>query len=375
MHRPLALLVALLWTGAAYAHKPSDSYLTLRADGPRLDARWDIALRDLDQAIGLDPDHDGAITWGEVRRRHDAIATYALARLAVSADGRACTGARVEHLVEHHSDGAYAVLHFGLVCPRAPHTLGVHYQLFFDLDPSHRGLVTLQRGAATHTAVFAPDRPRQSFDSSTVHPWRNVPGFWRAGVWHIWAGLDHILFLVTLLLTAVLQRDAHTWRGVAHFRPALRQTVKVVSAFTLAHSLTLIVAATGLAHLPSRWVESAIAASVVAAALDNAYPICGTDRRWLVAFGFGLLHGFGFASALRDPGLTGAALLAALLGFNLGVEAGQLAIAGILVPAAYVIRGSWLYRRAAVLGGSAVIALIAATWFVERALDVRLISS
>src|SRR5262245_31172039 len=144
----LALVLAcLLASVTAHAHKPSDSYLTLRIEGSEIVGQWDIALRDLDLALGLDADQDGAITWGEVRKRHTDISAYALTRLQLLADGASCPARTGEQLVDHHSDGAYAVLRFTAHCPRAPATLELRYHLLFDLDPQHRGLLQLQRGA------------------------------------------------------------------------------------------------------------------------------------------------------------------------------------------------------------------------------------
>ncbi|MBI1817606.1 MAG: HupE/UreJ family protein [Deltaproteobacteria bacterium] len=372
--KTLIVFVLLMWAVAAHAHKPSDSYLSLDTSQPQIHGQWDIALRDLDYAIGLDSNGDSAITWGEVRTQQSAIAAYTLARLHIEASGVGCVTEVTEHLVDHHSDGTYAVLRFTVNCPRPADALDVRYGLFFDLDPQHRGLLNFTNSGGTRTAVFSPDRPTQRLDLATLSPWRSVLDFWRDGVWHIWTGYDHILFLLTLLMPAVLRRDAGHWHVVPQFRPALIETLKIVTAFTLAHSITLSLAALGTVHLPSRLVESGIAASVVCAALNNTYPVFHQSR-WLVGFGFGLLHGFGFASVLADPGLPTGSLLLALVGFNTGVEAGQLAIVGSFLPLAYVVRRSWFYQRFTLVVASSLIAVLAAVWFVERALDLRLLSS
>ena len=163
MRRCALVLLLTLWSALAHAHKPSDSYLTLVAQGERVAGQWDIALRDLDFAIGLDADGDGAITWGEVRAKHDDIAAYALARLAIAADGVECP-TRVEGLlIDNHSDGAYAVLRFFAACARAPENLSVTYRLFFDIDQQHKGLLRLEAGGATRAAVFAPGASQQTF--------------------------------------------------------------------------------------------------------------------------------------------------------------------------------------------------------------------
>ncbi|MGH6842163.1 MAG: HupE/UreJ family protein, partial [Methylocella sp.] len=141
-------------------------------------------------------------------------------------------------------------------------------------------------------------------------------------------------------------------------------------AFTVAHSITLSLATLQLVSLPARISESAIAMSVVLAALNNLFPIV-RGRRWVVAFCFGLIHGFGFASVLTDLGLPSGVLALALVGFNLGVEAGQIAIVAIFLPAAYRLRRTWLYRSVVLAGGSSAIVAVAALWFVECAFNLE----
>jgi HupE / UreJ protein len=363
--------LALLLASAASAHKPSDSYLTLSLAERQISGRWDIALRDLEHALGLDRDGDGAITWGEVRAQHAAIAAYALARLELASGGAGCPPRPIENLIERHSDGAYAVLRFVADCPRPIAALDVTYNLLFDLDPLHRGLVRVQAGDVTHSAVLGPHRRYWQLSPGRARPWETLATYVREGVWHIWLGLDHILFLISLLLPAVLRREDGRWQPIARRDAAILDIVRIVSAFTLAHSLTLALAALGVVELPSRLVEGAIAVSVIVAALNNLWPVV-TRRLWLVAFGFGLIHGFGFASVLADLGLPQGALLVALLGFNLGVEIGQLAIVAALMPLAWALRETWLYPRLIVRFGSLLIVAAATAWLLERGFGVAL---
>lgn len=368
-----AMLLILLASPAALAHKPSDSYLSLQVTETAIQGQWDIALRDLDYALGLDDNQDGAITWGELRAQHAEIAAYALARLALSADGEACTTAVLEHLVDDHSDGAYAVLRFSAGCKTEPKVLSAHYRLFFDVDPQHRGLLRLEHAGQTRTAIFSAATPVQRFELAENDRLRQFIDYTAHGVWHIWIGFDHLLFLLSLLLPAVLIRVDGGWTGAARFRDALWEVVKVVSAFTLAHSITLTLAALDVVQLPSRWVESAIAASVIVAALNNLIVMAGASR-WLFAFAFGLIHGFGFASVLADLGLPQNALLLALVAFNLGVEAGQLAIVALFLPLAWGVRNQWIYRRGVLAGGSLLVIATAGIWLVERVFDLKLIT-
>ena len=373
--RFVASVVLVLCADLAQAHKPSDSYLTINASKEGLVGRWDIALRDLDFALGLDADGNGEITWAEVRARHTDIAAYAVAHLKVRADDAPCTLQVGAQLIDGHTDGAYSVLPLAIRCEAgAPRRLSLAYTLFADLDPQHRGLLNLNVSGAVHTAVLGPPAPLQIFDTARVDRWQQFQQFFRDGVWHIWIGLDHILFLLSLLLPAVLVWRGATarWLGVERLRDAVKDVLKIVTSFTVAHSITLSLAALGLVELPSRWVESAIAVSVILAALNNLRPLV-LGRLWMVAFGFGLLHGFGFASALAGLGLPRDALALALVGFNLGVEAGQLAIVLVFLPVAFALRHSSLYRRQVMFGGSLLIALLASIWFIERAFEMKLL--
>ena len=375
LSRVLVLLCGvclLAAAGGASAHKPSDSYLTLNVEGAEVRGQWDIALRDLELALGLDSNQDGAITWGEVRSRRAELSSYALARLSLTADGDACPAEPGQLQIDDHSDGAYAVLHFTARCPRIAEELQATYRLLFDLDPQHRGLLQLRCAAMVRTAIFAPDAATQRFALAEPDRLRQLAQYLSLGAWHIWIGFDHILFLLSLLLPAVLVRQGVGWRSASGFGPAFWDVLKVVTAFTAAHSITLTVAALGVVTPPSRWVESAIAVSVALAALNNIYPLV-SERRWVLAFVFGLVHGFGFASVLADLGLPRGALLTALVAFNLGVELGQLAIVALFLPLAWWLRDSWMYRRLALYAGSAAVAMLAIAWLLERALDVSLL--
>lgn len=373
MTRRRIVLVALaaMWLhGAALAHKPSDSYLTLKVDGDRIDGQWDIALRDLDFALGLDANQDGAITWGEVKAKHAAIAAYALSRLTLGPQSAPCSTTVTGHLIDNHSDGAYEVLRFTAGCAAAPKVLAVDYRLFADIDPQHRGLLKLEAYAATRAAVLGSDAPAQRFTLGELSKWEQFLDYGNEGVWHIWTGFDHILFLLSLLFPAVLVRSRNSgeiWQPAPSFRAAFIDVLKVVTAFTLAHSITLSLAAFDVIRLPSRLTESVIAASIIVGALNNVFPLV-TEARWRIAFAFGLLHGFGFAAVLSDMGLPRGARLLSLVAFNLGVEAGQLAVVLAIMPVAYALRASRLYQRAIMPWGSTAIAGLALVWFVQRAM-------
>jgi hypothetical protein len=372
----LAFALAVLVASPARAHKPSDSYLTLSVTGTRVDVRWDIALRDLDNVLALDRDASGAVTWGELRARSQDVTTLARDRLTIRSGDAVCPLAAGGMLVADHSDGAYAVLGMRADCPEEPRVLDVDYQLFFDVDPLHHGIARIDDGAGTRTAIFTSTDRRQRFERSSLGRAHQLASATKLGVAHIFSGIDHLLFLVALLLPSVLVRRGdrhagHLWVPVGTLRSALMDVLKIVTAFTVAHSITLSLSAVGVLLLPSRFVESGIAASVVLAAVNNVVPILEEDR-WTAAFALGLLHGFGFSATLMDLGLPRQNLVVTLFGFNLGVEFGQMCVVAAFLPLAYLARRTVAYRRVALLGGSVAIAGVATVWFVERAFAIKI---
>lgn len=372
-----AACVLAAWTLPSFAHKPSDSYLTISPvrGEQSLSAQWDIALRDLEHAVGVDQNGDGQITWREVKASRSAIERYALSRLSIEAiargDRERCSITPTALLVDQHVDGHYAVLRLSIECTLVPAELAVHYGLLFDLDPNHRGLLDVVTPAGRQALVLSAEHRTMSVSLTAPDRLAQLRSFLDEGIWHIWKGYDHILFLLTLLLPAVVVYRGAQWQPRASLPDSILDVLKVVTAFTVAHSITLSLAVTGVVHLPSRWVESGIALSVLLGAANNLIPVI-RDRRWMVAFAFGLIHGLGFASVLADLGLQGGTLALALIGFNAGVEVGQLAIVFALVPVAYALRATAFYRRAFMPAGAVAIGAIALYWLAVRATGITL---
>ncbi len=370
--RMLAGFLLLCSAGASQAHKLSDSYLSLHLGdtGAAISGQWDIALRDLDYAIGIDTNRDGEITWGELKGSEQRITSYAFGRLLLESiargDRERCSLRPLQMLVDEHVDGHYAVLRFTAACPFRPAQLALHYSLLFDVDPTHRGLLQIAAGPLSQAAVLPRQAPSVAIDLDSPQRWSQFTEFVTEGVWHIWKGFDHILFLLTLLFPAVILYRNGRWAARDSWKASVLDILKVVTAFTVAHSLTLSLAVLNLIHLPSRLIESTIAATVLLGALNNLVPVV-RERRWLVAFVFGLVHGLGFASVLADLGLGGANLALALLGFNAGVEVGQFAIVMLFLPLAILLRDTVFYQRIFVPVGSGIIGVVAALWLITRA--------
>ncbi len=351
MIRAFIILAVVLASATASAHKPSDAQLKLAARGDTITGTLDIAIRDLDGALVLDADGDGTITWGEITKSAPAITAYVSERLQLGTVGQPCRTTLGRAALVDLSDGAYLSLPIEATCAAEVSALTIDYRLLFDIDAQHHGLVTFD-GTTKIVRDGSPIQIERGEQTSVL-------GFVWEGVWHIWIGFDHILFLLCLVLPAVFpsRKPAESLRGVA------REVFEIVTAFTLAHSITLVISAVGLLTLPSRFVETAIALSVLAAALNNLTR--AIDARWAVAFALGLLHGFGFSSVLIDLGLPSGELVGSLLGFNLGVELGQAAIVLVALPVLYLIRRTLAYQ-AVLWAGSAATALLALSWTFER---------
>jgi hypothetical protein len=360
-------LLMMLAAPFAQAHIASNGFLNLNVEGAQATGAIELAIRDGELAVGLDHDGDGKVTWGELKRSQAALETYLQGHLRLSSGDRPCPLQFGPLQINDRVDGSYLWLPLSADCGSDLKRLAIVYKVLDAEDPSHRGLLTLTAKGAAQTAVLGGVDEAQQFDLDHPSSWTAFSEYLRAGVWHIWSGIDHLLFLLSLLLPAVLLRRGSRWEAVPMAAPALFNIVKVVTAFTLAHSITLSLAAFDVIRLPSRLTESVIAASIIVAALNNVFPKV-TEGRWRIAFAFGLLHGFGFASVLAEMGLPKGARLISLVAFNLGVEAGQLAVVLAIMPLAYLLRASAFYRRGVMPWGSSAIACLALVWFVQRAL-------
>jgi hypothetical protein len=358
--------------GRVDAHTPSETYLALSFSGTNVTGHWDVALRDLQQGLGLDALDARALSPEELSRRQEALALDTIARLEIKADEAALPLRATDYLAVTLNNVEYARLQFaGDGLKAEPAVVGINTRVLFTIDVGMHGVVRVEHRGGTETAVFNANRPAHQFKlREGGGRWRQWGTFVREGVWHIWIGFDHILFLVALLLPAVLRSEGKAWAGIDKFRPAFINVLKIVTAFTIAHSITLSLAALHLVRLPARPVEVVIAASVALAAANNLWPML-RGKGWMIAFGFGLIHGFGFANVLAELGLNSGTLALALVGFNVGVELGQLAIVAVFLPAAFALRSSWFYRTVTFKFGSAVVVVLASAWMVERAFGLQ----
>jgi hydrogenase/urease accessory protein HupE len=349
-----ALLVVFVFCTPARAHDPGMTLATIIVEEHETLIELSVKGIDLERAVGVDLLNPGGLVDPErLVGAAAAIRTHLRTTADIETETAVCPIEVVELVADE--DGILAVLR----APCGTAEAGLLYRsiLLHETNPATIQHVVLLKGDDAVSAALT--RGRNSLEIQAPLPLVEVAARYLAsGAEHIAVGYDHVAFLLALLLWA---------RGIW-------SVVKVVTAFTLSHSITLSLAALDLVSLPSGLIEPLIAASVVAVALEN-FLNRRIERRWRVAFFLGFIHGFGFAGALRDIGLPKDALLVALGFFNVGVEIGQVAIVAILVPLLLVIdrlstRAPAVPARrpALVHGVSAVIIGLGGYWFIERIL-------
>jgi hypothetical protein len=366
-------LAVIAGATTAHAHLASDSYLRIEIGATgALSGQWDIALRDLDVAVGLDADRDGNVTWGELRANAQQVDAYAFGHLTVTKGVAPCRLTPTSLMVDYHAGSAYAVLPFSAECA-GDGQLRLQYRLLFDIDPSHRGLLTIAAGDQVRSEVLTPDHANITIDAAETGPSQQIAQFLRFGFDHILLGYDHLLFVAVLLVTAALRRpDGSDWTPIDGLGRVLFETIRTLSAFTLAHAIVLTPAVLGLVNVPARLVEPAVALTIILAGLDNIRPIL-PRLRWQVAFLFGLIHGLSFASALGPMRLPPLGTAIALGSFNIGVEIGQIALAVLLVPIAFISRYDAIYRRIVTPAASFAAVLLAGAWLLDRVFGLDLL--
>ena len=361
----LALVLALL-PRAALAHTVGLSTGEYTAHGSTLVAKMAFARNEVAQLAPLiDRNRDGHVTASEVSESKALIMDKILRRIRVTQMGVECTPA-LDDAGLTEQDGM--LLSARWACGAADKPFLVELSVLDDLARGHRHVARAVSGEATSDTVLFGDERR--FEVPAAPEGKEAPGsrpenasrpgfgsFFLMGIEHILTGYDHLVFIFALLLI-----------------PArLRSLLAIITAFTIAHSITLGIAVLGIWTPSSRVVEPAIALSIAYVGLEDWVASSGriawkpnAERRWRITFPFGLVHGFGFASALREVGLERASVPTALVAFNLGVETGQLAVVSVLLPVVMVLRKKPWFETRGVPVVSVVIILAGLSWFVAR---------
>ncbi len=377
------LLSALLFLPATpvHAHATGESYVWLNIETNHLEGRFEIRVDDLSGPLGLELPDSLEERHRLVLQTAPQIQEYLRQNFEIRAGGELLPYAfSLTEVAEVEGLGVFAKYFFRTDDGDIPDQLDVRNTVLFESDRFHRNLLCIEYdrragkeyGEEFTAMVFAPQTPEQTLDLTNIEGLLRVRDFVWQGVLHIWIGIDHVLFLIALLLTAVLQRRKHdsgvpTWEPVSSFRAAFWKIVAIITTFTVAHSITLALAALDVLTLPSRFVESIIALSIVLVALNNLRPRFH-EKSWMLIFFFGLFHGMGFASVMGGLPFRMMHLTQVILAFNIGVELGQLAIVAGVFPVIFLLRRSRFYTPVVLNGGSIAVGLVAAWWFLERAL-------
>lgn len=387
--RVLLLPVFLMAGLPASAHQSGNSYLRISSSDTGVSIQIDFAVRDLNSLLQIPPAQQKEIRRHELEELQDRLAALVAESLRLEVDGEPLPLSFRTQEVTVYNDGLYV---------RQTHTapawnadaayLLVRYEFFNDEEKVARAFLKLNTGTLESTAVLDPRHSVQRLPLREIALAEALWTYAREGALHIWSGPDHLLFLLCLLLpglslaaprisaTSTLSSETSTSSlsaisGVCEasasfgLRAVSIYALKVVTAFTLAHSITLGAAALDWITLPDQLIESAIAASIIVSALLN---LRGGEGRqaWKLALGFGLIHGMGFANGLRELGLSSSHFIETLVAFNLGVEFGQMAVVLLSGVLLWPLLGNERVVRAIQRWGSLAILLVACVWLVER---------
>ena len=376
----LAVLVAVLASlvaPGAEAHPPRTTAVFLDVGTSAIEAEMQLPLDQLGTALDRPlAAHPSSV----VAQEGPALRSYVAAHLGATApDGRPFTVDIRTMEVRSIDEADALVVRATLRAPEegATRVFTLRDDVILERVVTHKIFVSVRRdfrnavfaGSPEAVGVLRYQRPTLVVDRSQGSWWRGASSVFWLGTRHIAEGTDHLLFLLVLLLPAPLVASGGRWRERSPVTRSLRQIVSIVTAFTAGHSLTLLLAATGVVQVPSRPVEVLIAGSILVSAAHALRPLL-PGREWLVAGGFGLIHGLAFASVLSEFGFDGKALALSVLSFNLGIEAMQLLVVALTMPWLLLLGRTRLYGPVRVAGAS-LAAVAAVAWGLERAWQVQ----
>jgi hypothetical protein len=350
------------------AHELSTAYINASIeDSGQIKGEIKINLIDLEGVLPLDSDQDGELTWGEIVDNSATIENYILQNVHFLQDGNQCPLTVISNLsLQQLSDDMLLLVSFSAACNNNVNSVTVDYEMLFESDAKHKAILSLVEITSGNefVSVFDASATQQTITISSSNIFGTFITFLYQGIFHILIGIDHILFLLTLLLTIPMEYRNKKWHAIASRKSILHRTLWVISAFTLAHSITL--SGTALGWLPSfgSWIEVVIAASILFNVVNNICPLI--HRLGLITFAFGLIHGMGFAGALAELGFPEQQQVVSVLAFNVGVELGQIAILLVCLPVLIFARNKLTYQKYVMPSVSILIGLLAIYWVIER---------
>ncbi|MES2624416.1 MAG: HupE/UreJ family protein [Pseudomonadota bacterium] len=369
MTRWVLLLLFCLHSMNVSAHARNNAFLDLVQTPGNLSGALQLRLEDLPLISNIDADHNSELTWGEVKGARDEITAYVGAGLQISHESGVCQIELGEFQIQNLAAGNYLFIPLHAECPETATHIAVDYHLLFAADAAHRGLMKLQSDESSAVFVFAPGQEQFNIEIGNLSTFTYMLTFVEEGVWHIWTGYDHLLFLLALLLPLFGTRTNLQSSTPDTLKTVVVKVLKLVTAFTVAHSITLIGTSIYQPAFEPALIETLIAISVVLAGLNILLPMFDKGH-WRIAFCFGLLHGLGFATALSGLELPADYFIECLLSFNLGVELGQLAIVLPCIPLLLLLSRQFYYRTMAMPVMALAVISCSLWWTVERVVQI-----
>jgi hypothetical protein len=385
----LRFVMLVLFPGSAFAHTPDTSYCRIAITAREVECKFSFDISTLQRITPLDANNDGILSRPELETAYPKLVSFLREHVYLELNQREAEFADADPLAWPSdaldgipkSEFSQRLINITFRNPMlsAPEDVTLTFDFFELLGEAHTVLGAFVWNGHEDEVIFTRFEPDYLYDTGCVSPLGDqLKQYFKLGVKHIFLGYDHIAFLMALL-----------------FVRKFADLLKIITAFTVAHTLTLALAVLQMVKLPPQLVEIGIAVTIMYVAAENVWK-SEFGHRWMLTFGFGLVHGFGFASVLRELGLPSGGLARSLLSFNLGVEAGQIVIVALLWPALWLLNrretqvrspvshagrpalrsafdegGSWSSRLR--LTASVIIFLFGALWFCERTFALKLL--
>jgi hydrogenase/urease accessory protein HupE len=357
------VFLSLLLSFNCYSHQLYESYLFFdlkNPDSPQI--RWEVESNNLESIFDLDSNKNEIISWKELKKFKPQILNYLKPHFQLWMDGQKIDLHFDSFELERKDDQTFLILSQTLNPRDSVQSIRINYDLFFDMDPQQICMIRIQQKDKQAPIVDTLKKNKrninielENFSIST-----SMFNFFIEGIWHIWMGWDHLLFLLMLIVASLYQYLVTRTRAQVG-----KEIIKIVTSFSIAHSVTLILSSLEIVTLPVKWVEICIAISVLITAVANLRPK-QAPILWQIAFIFGLIHGFGFANALQEMELEGEYLFYLLFSFNIGVETGQLVLVLIVLPLLMYLKRKRSLFDIAMKFISLITAIVAVKWMIER---------
>ena len=367
-------LVAMFCGTSLFAHSVGENYIFLNVHKDSIDGRFEIHFQDLKDKLGIHVKGESSEQLEVINATVTQVRNYIRKNFKISGGGEDFNLVFTKQLVLEIPKGNFAQYFFTLETGPVPDVLEFRHSMFYENDSFHRGLLLVEYNQRTNThnkteqtaLIFSKQTGVQQLDLNAVPTLLRPRDMIWQGVLHIWIGIDHILFILAIIVTTLMIWEGDKWVPVPNFKKAFFNVLSIFTVFTIAHSITLGLAALEFVKVPSRLVESIIALSIVLVAVNNIFSKVKHHGSLLIILGLGLFHGLGFASVMGHLPFRMQHLLRYVLGFNIGVEFGQIAIVTTTFPILYLLRENRAYVPVVIKGVSIVLSIVATVWFVQR---------